>query len=124
MSVASQAHDDLLGILHGGDFDTFTLTNPAGVSGTFYCMSNDIHMAIDPLTGEVVTGRQSTVAVLISDLIDAGMEDVRGIPDSNSKPWTVTVADINDRSNIFKVVETLPDRSAGLMPLILERYEV
>jgi hypothetical protein len=125
MSLRDEAYLDLQEIMHdtvsGGD--SCTITNPDGASSVFQCLSNDIHLSIDPGTGDVITARQATISVLISDLILEGFEGVRGIASKTSRPWTVDIADVNSNSHIFKVTESYPDRTVGLMTLFLELYE-
>ena len=125
MSLRGEAHLDLIEILHdeetGGDL--ITITSPEGSREDFRALSNDIHLSIDPGTGDVVTGRQASITVAISDLISVGFQNIRGIPDSNSRPWVVTAEDANDVSTDFKVIESHPDRGIGSMTLFLELYE-
>lgn len=99
------------------------VTSPAGVVVSFQVFANDIHLSIDPGTGEVVSGRQATVAVLQNELIDANMQGIRGISDSSQKPWQVAINDINGIPYTFKVVETYPDNGMGLTVLFLEGYK-
>ncbi len=99
-----------------------TITNPEGDSVDFDCRSNDIWFKLDPGTGEIVTARQATVTVLTSELADAGFSDICGIAESTSKPWLVTVEDIDGTSAKYKVSETYPDRTLGLMVCILEGW--
>ena len=125
MSLRDIANADLRGIMNDpvtGGVDC-TLTSLAGATAEFKTFHNDIHMQIDPGTGEIVTGRQSTVAVLTNELIDEGFDDIRGIADTDSKPWLATVSDVLGREGTFKVVETYPDASLGLVVLFLEFWE-
>lgn len=125
MSIRGEAHLDLIDILHDEDTggDLVIITSPNGSQETFRAFSNDIHLSIDPGTGDVVTGRQASITVLTSDLIAAGFQNIRGIPDSSSRPWVVTAEDANDVSTDFKVIESHPDRGIGSMTLFLELYE-
>jgi hypothetical protein len=101
-----------------------TITDPSGTSVAFKCRSNDIHLLFDVDTGQVITGRQATIVVLTKDLAAAGFQDIRNIEDSTSKPWVIDVDDINGKSGKFKVRETHPDNTIGLMVMILETYTV
>ena len=102
--------------------DEIIITSPAGVSEDFLALTNDIHFSIDPETGETVTGRQCSVTVLSSDLVTAGFSEIKGIHDTNSRPWVVQMTDINGVTATFKVVESHPDNTMGLMVLILGEY--
>ena len=125
MSLRGTAHADLIEIMNdtetGGDL--CTIISPEGRSENFRTLSNDIHLSIDPGTGETVTGRQCSVAVLISELMAAGFSGIRGIADLKSKPWVVETTDVNGIQGKFKVAEHHPDNSAGLMILFLEIYK-
>lgn len=126
MSLLDIAHLDLIEIINdtetGGGL--CTITSPSGESHEFMALSNDIHLSIDPGTGQYVTGRQSSVAVLISALMAVGFEGIRGIANKSSRPWVVDTVDVNGIPGRFKVSETNPDKSIGLSTLFLELYEV
>ena len=119
-TIEARAHADLQRIM--AKQETCAITDPSGSEETFNVISSDIHISSDPGTGIVVTGRQSSVAVYIADLIAAGFDGIRGIADPNSRPWLVTISDVNGREGTFKVAETHPDNTAGLMLLMLEEY--
>jgi hypothetical protein len=126
MSLRDEAHLDLIEIMNdeetGGDL--CTITSPAGNFHTFRVFGNDIHIAIDPGTGQYVTGRQSSISVLISELLAVGFDGIRCIADENSRPWVVDTVDVNGIPGKFKVSESNPDNGSGLNTLFLERYEV
>jgi hypothetical protein len=124
MSLRDTAHADLIEIFSDPEnVDTCTITSPAGAFENFRVLSNDIHLSIDPGTGETVTGRQCSMAVLISELMAAGFDEIHGVAESDSKPWVVDAIDVNGIPDKFKVMETYPDRGAGLIILILELYK-
>jgi hypothetical protein len=125
MGLRSDAYLDLQEIVHdtvSGGYPC-TITSPGGTSVSFQCFSNDIHVSVDPGTGDTVTERRVTVSVLISDLIAEGFDSIRGVPDTTSRPWTADINDIDGRPGTYKVVESYPDRGIGMMVLLLERYE-
>lgn len=125
MPLRDQAHRDLIEIMNDPDTGgvPITISNPAGDSLPFNAFESDIHMAIDAGTGEFVTGRQVHVSVLISALIAVGYDSIHGVADTSTKPWAVRYLDVNNRVGNFKVIETNPDNSRGLMPIKLECYE-
>jgi len=102
---------------------SITVTDPSGLSRTLTGFSNDISQAIDPDTGQAVSGRAASAALRISALTEAGMGLPRGIADANSKPWIVEFDDINGVPFKFKVASSDPDRTLGMVVLILELYE-
>ena len=124
MSLRDIANADLQEIMNADETGgvACTITDPSGATADFKVFFNDIHQAIDPGTGEIVTGRFSTIAVLTNELIDEGFDGIRGIADSSSRPWLVTITDALSRSVTHKVAETYPDASIGLTVLFLELY--
>lgn len=100
------------------------LTSPEGVSAPLLGLTNDIAVAVDPDTGELISGRSATVTVRIAKIREAGFdENPRGVSSRNSKPWTVLFKDINGIPIIFKVMRTNPDRTIGGIVMILESYK-
>ena len=125
MSLRTLAESDLTTIVNdqsNGFGWPVTITDPSETSASLSGFSNDVSLAIDPETGQLVSSRIVTVSLVISDLIEAGLSLPRNIADSTSKPWIVTFDDINGNSYTFKVKESNPDRALGLVVLILERY--
>lgn len=125
MSLRDIANADMREIMNDavtGGVDC-TLTNPSGSTASFKVFFNDIHQAIDPGTGEIITGRQSSIAVLTNELITAGFDGIEGVVDSDAKPWLATIADANGRSSTHKIAESYPDASIGLTVLLLEFWE-
>ncbi len=98
------------------------ITSPESVSENFDCRSNDIHLSIDTGTGDTVTGRQASVVVLISDLINANFQTISGVANTSIKPWVVVFDSIDGIEGTYKVAETYPDHTAGLMVMLLESY--
>ena len=119
------AHSDMLQIMNdeSGFRWPCVVTSPDLSSASLFCRSTDIHLSIDPGTGEVITGRQASVSFALDDLKKKGMQSIRGIEDSTSKPWTVTTKNINEVEQVFKVVQTYPDNTLGLVVCFLEAYE-
>lgn len=88
-------------------------------------LSQDIAQVIDPDTGQAVSGRLASASLRISTVLAAGYTTLpRGIADSQVKPWRVSFLDINGAGPYeFKVVESNPDRTTGMVVLILEAYK-
>ena len=125
MALRDIANADLREIVNDDDTGGVdcVITDPNGATASFKVFYNDIHQSIDPGTGDIVTGRQSTIAVLINELIDEGFDGIEGVVDSDSKPWLVTISDANGVSYTHKVAESYPDNSIGIMVLMLEIWE-
>lgn len=101
-----------------------TLTNPAGTAAALVGDYNDIGAVIDPETGTVVSGRSASMALRISSIYSAGFTELpRRISDKNSKPWRVQYTADDAIEYSFIVRESMPDRSAGVIVLILEEYD-
>jgi hypothetical protein len=131
MNLRDLAEQDLSMILEdniNGFGCEITLISPDGVnsddliSGGLIGYSNDISQVIDPDTGMIVSGRSASVSIRISTLILAGMTLPKGIADTNFKPWVVKFKDINLDPFTFKVQQSNPDRTLGIVTLLLELY--
>lgn len=82
----------------------------------------DIALAIDPDTQQTVSGRTASVTVSMKALGDAGLVLPRHVPDKGARPWLVEVVELNGTPRLFKVIETRPDRMAGVVQCMLARY--
>lgn len=127
MGLREQAAADARAIV--GDTATgfgwpVTVRNPDGVEAELSGLTNDIHQTIDPDTGMPVSGRVASVVLSLADL--GSIEDLGipvGISDGARKPWIVMWTDLQGVDQTFKVRETRPDRSAGLIVCLLEKYK-
>jgi len=101
-----------------------TLVNPAGVSAILMGLTKDIAAAIDPETGVVVSSRTASVTLAISSVVAAGLGTLpKNIPANTSKPWVVQFFDTAGLVHTFKVIETLPDLTHGIVVCKLEVYK-
>ena len=100
-----------------------TVIDPDGVTANLTGFSNDVAEVIDPDTGIAVSGRIASVALVISDLTDAGLDLPVSIADSLKKPWLIKFDDINGNAFTFKVKQSNPDRTLGIITCVLEFYE-
>jgi len=100
-----------------------TVTDPSGLSKPLTGISDDISQAIDPDTGQAVSGRLASAVLNIAELTAAGLGLPVGVADSSVKPWLVDFDDINGNAFTFKVSESNPDRMLGSVTLLLELYE-
>ena len=126
MNLRQLAEADLAFILEDsatGFGWSITVTDPSGTSHPLTGGSNDISQVVDPETGQVVSGRSASVALRISSLYAAGFTSLPvGITDKSSKPWLMQFNDINGNSHTFKVIQSNPDRTVGMVTCILEAY--
>lgn len=126
MNLRQQAESDLQYIL--GDSVTgfgwpITVTDPNGTSGQLTGATTDISQVVDPETGQVVSGRSASVAIRTASIFGVGFNSLPvAVTDKNSKPWLVRFSDINGSSYTFKVIQSNPDRTLGIVTCILEAY--
>lgn len=120
--IASQDLNIILSDKDAGFGWDILLTNPQGQSVALVGYSNDIGKNIDPETGVPVSGRLSTIAISMQKILEAGFEFPVSIADSSAKPWIVEFNDINGLSYKFKIAQTFPDRSLGILECKLEAY--
>jgi hypothetical protein len=123
-SLRDQAAADLRSIVEdpAGFGWSITITNPAGTSAQVYGLSQDIALAIDPLTGVAVAGRTATVALTRASLAAAALGDPVAVVSEAGKPWLVSFEDTDGTIHLFKIAEQLPDRTIGLNVYRLEVY--
>ena len=86
--------------------------------------SSDISLILDPDTGQAVSGRQASVVIRLATLSDMGLGIPVGVEDTDRKPWLITVDDITGVEHIFKVQESNPDRTLGVVLCKLELYTI
>lgn len=123
MGLRELAHKDLEHIMEkSGDTWQGVLTDPDGLTDTVSCITNDIGEMVDPDTGQLVTGRSAKASIRIQHLLDKGFTMPVGISDSTLKPWRLDFNDINGILCTFKIVQSNPDRTLGLVGLVLEAY--
>jgi len=125
MSLKQLARDTLRQILNDQNAAfgaEFVLTAPDGFTSALPLVgrTQDIAQMIDPQSGVAVQGRIATVALSLADLTAGGYADMpRGIPETNAKPWLVAF-----EGNTYRVTDSNPDRSLGVLVLHLEFYRV
>ena len=99
-----------------------TLRAPDGNSAALTGYSTDIHLTIDPETGQAVSGRQASVVIHLEALNDAELPMPRGVADQKSDPWIVQTNDITGIGHTFKIIEAIPDRALGIVACTLEEF--
>lgn len=96
-----------------------TLIDPVGVETPLQGFSQDVHMMIDPGTGDIVSGRRATVALPMRQLDAENLPTEQGEGD----PWLVTFNDILGSARTFQVIESKPDRVIGNLVLVLGGWQ-
>ncbi len=124
MGLRQIVRDDIRKILADVDGPQWPITviDPDGVTADLKGLSNDIGQVIDADLGVVVSGRSASVSLSILDLSDEGLGIPEGIADSTKKPWIIKFDDIAGNPYTFKVSESMPDRTVGLVVCLLESY--
>ena len=126
MGLRTQAEADLEFILEDDIYGfgyPIVVTDPDELSKPLTGYSNDIAQIIDPDTGQAVSGRLASAVLRISSLTAAGLGLPVGIAETALKPWLIKFDDINGNEFTFKVSQSNPDRSLGIVSLILELYQ-
>lgn len=100
-----------------------TLTDIAGNSAVLNIQSGDVHLLFDP-GGEVrVNSRTAHASVRIASLTAAGLEMPKAQPDQDKNPYIFEFADANGVSRKFIASQPSPDRTLGIVTVILELME-
>jgi len=124
MGLRAQAAADLSTIVT--DQDGFgwpiTVTDPDGASAALVGLSTDHSTTIDPETGAPIAGRECSVALAIASLTAAGMALPKGSSELSGMPWRVSFDDTAGNAQLYKVVESVPDRAVGIVVLKLEFF--
>ena len=129
MGIRAIAEADLASTLEDGEFGygwPITLTAPGGFVSQEQIMGQqgDISQAIDPDTGQLVSGRQAHVGLRISSIVAAGYPGLpKGIENAASKPWLISFTDLQNKPQVFKISEANPDRTLGIIMCQLEVWE-
>lgn len=126
MNLRQLAEQDLATTLEddvGGFGWPVTLTKPDGTQGSFVARSGDVAQLIDPDTGQAVSGRLASASLRISSLTAAGFELPQGVVDTSARPWVITFDDIGGTSHTFKVEQSDPDRTLGIVTCTLGAYQ-
>ena len=126
MGLRDLAEADLAIVLEddaGGFGWPIKITDPEGNEGNLTGSAGDIGRLIDPDTGTALSGRFAGFTLRISSLTAAGLGLPVGVSDPDKKPWLVEFDDINGNAHIFKVQESDPDRTLGVITCILELWK-
>lgn len=97
-----------------------TVTDTAGNTAGISVQSGDVHVLYDPDTDVKVSNRTAHISIRISSLTAAGLEIPKAQPDQSKNPYTFEFADSNGVSRKFIVSESRPDRTLGIITVILE----
>ena len=126
MTLHETAAADLQNILEDDETGfgwPMTITDPNGDSASVVGAWTDIGKEIDPDLGVAVAGRSASIVVRISALGAEGLGMPENVPESSSKPWTVSLVDATGTTRTYKIQNVSPDLRRGLVQCDLEDYE-
>lgn len=127
MSLRVQAEKDLAHILENPKHFGWPLsvTDPEGNtnSDVIYGSSGDIGQVIDPELGVAVAGRKAYMSIRISTLQKQGLCIPVSIPEKDKKPWRIGISDVNGNTYCFYVIDSMPDRTIGMVTCEIGLYE-
>lgn len=106
----------------GGFGQAITVWDTFGVKLELRGFANRVGQQIDPGTGAMVSGDIVTVTLPIADLEAAKRGLPVGVSDGDGRPWRVAFADRGGVVTKFKVRETSPDKTLGLLVCFLEQW--
>lgn len=131
MNLRDQARQDLAFTL-SDDVEGFgwpmVLIDQDGAELPLVGQSGDIAILIDPDTGTAIAGRTAHFALQISQInaaVEAGTISgfPEGINEADLKPWKIRFDDLEGATYTFKIVQTFPDRTLGLLSGLLGVYQ-
>lgn len=122
MSLRDRAAADLP-VLFEADGEYVTVTDQSNASAVIKAITQDIGYLLDPETGQGFASRRASVALPMAALRAAGMGDPVGTSDTSRRPWVVAVTDSDGTVRRFKVTESHPDDTIGLVTCLLEAFE-
>lgn len=130
MNLREQARADLSFTLKddvNGFGRAVVLIDPDGQQIELVGQTGDIGLVIDPDTGTAISGRTAHISIGVDDInaaITAGQISgfPRGISDETSKPWICRFDDLEGATYTFKLINTFPDRTLGLLTCLIGAY--
>jgi hypothetical protein len=125
MGLRSIAESDLSFILEddtAGFGWPITVTDPDGLSANVVGTTRDIGVEIDPETGQYVAGRSAGCSLRISTLLQTFSSLPLNVMDTDKRPWIVEFNGLDGTPYKFKVFESQPDKTLGVITLGLEVY--
>lgn len=124
MSLMQRAQRDVARITtNNKHFGGEVVISYKGVEYPANCFSNNIGQVFDADTGTVVSGQTATVAISVIELQSKSIPEPVAVYNENRDPYLIGFNDGLGRDFLFKVVDTYPDRTIGLIVCILERFK-
>jgi len=124
LNLRAQAEADLSftveDSVNGGGWN-MVLNSPAGVAYPIVGISDNIGRAIDPQTGQIVTGSLVNVTLRLASLTTSGVPF--GVTNLTAVPWTVTISNLRGTSTKWKVLRSATDETLGVIVLTLGTHK-
>lgn len=122
MSLRIRAEQDLSRILEDseGFGRSVIITDSEDTTAVLTGQTGDIHLLFDPETGIPVNNRTVHLSLRISSLQAAGLGLPRAVSSEDENPWIFQFEDISGINRKFTVSESRPDRTLGIVTVILE----
>ncbi len=122
-SLRALAEADLATTLESDWGATVTVTDPNGACAEVEAQTSDIGASIDPDTGVAISGRRAHTSLRIASLVAAGFTELptHRAP-AEGHPWRLEFTDTAGRSYMFAVRNSWPDRTLGIVTLLLEHW--
>lgn len=100
-----------------------TLTAPDSVTATFAGLSTKHHLAIDQMSGEVVSSRTASISFSEKTATDAGYVTRNAANEVGIKGHRAQVKDSTGAVRKYIIDKVIPDETLGLIVCMLGDYE-
>lgn len=99
------------------------LISPGGVALSVSCFITDTSFQLDPDTGRIISERQITATLHMNEIEKTFEELPR--PVEVGHPWTLKILSRSRPTYniVYSVIEAMPDRTHGVLTLILGALE-
>ena len=126
MSLLNVAAKDARGIIENprNASRDIKLLEPDGAEHPLTVGTRNISQAIDPDTGELVSGQFISVTISLLTLAEKNISMPRNIQGHSENPWLVVMINhITNAETTYKVIHSAPDFTLGLIVCDLGNYE-
>jgi hypothetical protein len=103
---------------------SIVVTSPGGTSVDMTGYAREIGQTIEPETGQAVAGMRASIDLPLADFRAAfGSSSLPvHVASAAGAPWRVSFDDAGGVNRAYKVVDTMPDLSLGVITCTLETY--
>lgn len=125
MSVLQEARhkvDEILSSIELFSIEV-TMLSPDEVLAHVNVLSGHTYAYIDPDTGQGTSSEQARIHISVPQLLENFGEIPVISSDEYGRPWRIIMTDAGGVDQTFKLKESLPDNTLGLVSYYLEKYE-